>query len=61
MVRAKPTRTPSTKSETENPAYSIDTNRPIRIPKAIDIMPIANIVSGCKRISVTFWFTKYWG
>lgn len=45
MVKAKPTRIPSTKSETENPAYSIDTNLPIRIPKAIEIIPIANIVS----------------
>ena len=40
-----PTRTPSKKSETEKPEYSKYTNLPMRIPRAIVIIPIANMVS----------------
>ena len=50
MVKDRPTRIPSTKSETEKPETSICTNRPMRIPIAIDIMPIANIVSALRPI-----------
>ena len=49
MTKDKPTRTPSTKSVTENPKYSKCKKRPIKIPKAIDIMPIANMFSSLSR------------
>ena len=45
MVKDSPTRMPSTKSETAKPEISMCTNRPIRMPRAIDIMPIDSIVS----------------
>ena len=53
MVNDKPTSTPSTKSETENPEYSMCTNHPIRMPSAMDIIPIDNIVSALSLILFT--------
>jgi len=54
MSKDKPTSTPSTKSVIEKPAYSKCKNRPIRIPKAIDIIPIANMVSSLSCILFHF-------
>jgi hypothetical protein len=56
-----PTRVPSKKSEIEKPEYSKYANLPIRIPRAIDIIPIDNIVSsfiGITYASSSFRFEK---
>ena len=49
----KPTRMSSTKSVTEKPKYSKCRNRPTNMPKAIDSMPIAKMVSSLRRFHLT--------
>jgi hypothetical protein len=60
MTNDSPTRIPSIKSETENPKYSMCTKRPMRMLRAIDIIPIANIDSSLSDIPFTLpGITKY--
>jgi len=53
ITRDSPTRTPSTKLVIGNPEYSRCKKLPIRIPEAIDIMPIANMLSSLSFIPFT--------
>ena len=56
MAKDNPTSSPSTKSVTEKPKYSKCKNRPINMPKAIDIMPIASMFSSLSRKCFTFFY-----
>jgi hypothetical protein len=56
MAKDKPTRSPSTKSVTEKPKYSKCRNRPINMPKAIDIIPIASMFSSLSPTFFTFFY-----
>ena len=55
MTKDKPISTPSTKSVIEKPKYSKCRNRPINIPNAREIMPIASMFSSLSCSSLTLF------